>query len=81
MSDTRASTEPERYEIRLKGQLDERWSGWFEDLHVTTSNDGTTVLVGTMVDQAALYGVLRKIRDLGLPLISVNVIETDNTEK
>ncbi|MNV79528.1 hypothetical protein D3C71_1730850 [compost metagenome] len=63
--------ETELYEIRLKGHLDVRWANWFEELNLTCENDGTTVLTGPVVDQAALHGLLRKVRDLGLPLISV----------
>ena len=66
-----AHDEPGRYEIRLKGHLDARWANWFEGLSFTHESDGTTILAGPVVDQAALYGVLRKVRDLGLPLLSV----------
>jgi hypothetical protein len=75
MSDTRAATqnhhEPGRYEIRLKGHLDERWADWFEGLSFTHASDGTTILSGPVVDQAALHGLLRRVRDVGLPLLSV----------
>ena len=63
--------EPRRYEIRLKGHLDARWTVHFEGLRLTHDSDGTTILSGSVVDQAALYGLLRKVRDLGLPLLSV----------
>ncbi|GGF91804.1 hypothetical protein GCM10010912_40970 [Paenibacillus albidus] len=63
--------EPGLYEIRLKGHLDARWEEWFEGLSIILDNDGTTILWGPVVDQAALYGLLRKVRDLGLPLVSV----------
>ena len=59
------------YEFRLKGHLDDRWSEWFGGLAVQRQDDGTTVLVGPVVDQAALHGVLNGIRDLGLTIISV----------
>jgi hypothetical protein len=62
----------ENYEIRLKGHLDARWAGWFDGLTLTRESDGTTVLSGSVVDQAALHGLLGKVRDLGLPLIAVN---------
>ena len=62
----------ENYEIRLKGHLDVRWADWFDGLTLTRESDGTTVLGGSVVDQAALHGVLGKVRDLGLPLIAVN---------
>jgi hypothetical protein len=82
MSEPRLSTtedyhQPGRYEIRLKGHLDNRWADWFEGLSFTHERDGTTILAGLVVDQAALYGLLRHVRDLGLPLISV--IQVDPT--
>jgi hypothetical protein len=66
---------PGRYEIRLKGHLDARWSAWFDGLTVTRDSDGTTLIHGLVADQAALHGLLQKTRDLGLPLISVNSVE------
>jgi hypothetical protein len=60
-----------RYEIHLQGRLDARWASWFDELSLTTGSDGTTVLRGEVADQAALHGLLQKVRDLGLPLISV----------
>ncbi|HEX7188224.1 MAG TPA: hypothetical protein VF423_08370 [Actinomycetes bacterium] len=75
MSDTHPSTgsqdQPARYEIRLAGHLDQRWAEWFDGLILTHQGDGTTVLHGPVVDQAALHGLLQKVRDLGLPLVSV----------
>jgi hypothetical protein len=68
---TEGDDKPGRYEIRLKGHLDTRWADWFEGLSFTHASDGTTILAGPVVDQAALYGLLRKVRDLGLPLLSV----------
>ena len=62
----------QRYEIRLKGHLDQRWAEWFEDLTITLEENGDTLLVGFVVDQAALHGFLKKVRDLGIPLVSVN---------
>ena len=62
----------EIYEIRLKGVLDERWVAWFDRFAITQTVDGDTLLVGPVVDQAALHGVLKKIRDIGIPLRSVN---------
>jgi len=76
MSDTHASTEdqdkPGVYEIRIKGHLDGRWAGWFGGLTITLEDNGDTLLSGPVVDQAALHGLLKKVRDLGMPLISVN---------
>jgi hypothetical protein len=60
------------YELQIKGHLDDRWSDWLEGLVVQRQDDGTTVLVGPLVDQAALYGVIIRIRDLGLSLLSVS---------
>ena len=60
-----------RYEIRLEGHLDGRWAAWFEGLSLTHAADGTTVIRGPVVDQAALHGLLAKVRDLGLPLVTV----------
>jgi hypothetical protein len=63
------------YEIRLKGHLDDKWADWFEGLTITRADNGETLLRGPVVDQAALHGVLRKVRDLGLPLLSVVQVE------
>ena len=67
--------EPGQYEIRLKGHLDDRWVGSFEGLILTHDSGGTTILSGPVVDQAALYGLLRNVRDLGLPWVSVMEVE------
>ena len=67
--------DPGRYEIRLKGHLDHRWAAWFDGLSLTNQSDGTTVIHGPVVDQAALYGLLQKVRDVGLPLVSVTQVE------
>lgn len=61
----------EQYEIRVKGHLDARWAAWFDGLSITTENDGTTNIHGPVADQAALHGLLQKLRDVGLPLVSV----------
>ena len=65
-----------RYEIRLQGQLDECWSDWFEGFTLTSDSDGTTTLTGPVIDQAALHGLLRRVSDLGVTLISVNVLRS-----
>ena len=65
------------YEIRLKGQIDESWSEWFDGFVFTHESDGTTTLTGGIIDQAALHGLLKRIRDLGLTLISVNCLTAD----
>ena len=66
-----------RYEIRLKGHLDERWAAWFDGLSLTRESDGTTTIHGHVVDQAALHGLLQKVRDTGLPLVSVVQVRPD----
>lgn len=66
--------QPMNYQIRVKGHLGRQWTGRFEELSVTLAEDGTTLLAGRIVDQAALYGILRKIRDLGIVLLSVNFV-------
>ena len=68
------------YTIRLKGHLEPRWVKWFEGLAITLEKDGETLLTGPVVDQAALHGLLKKIRDLGMTLISVNPVDPDNKE-
>jgi hypothetical protein len=76
MSKGTSLKDPDLYEIRIKGHLDSRRAQWFEGLTMTQLPDGETVLSGPIVDQAALHGVLSKIRDLGLPLLSVKRLET-----
>jgi hypothetical protein len=66
-----------RYEIRLAGHLEHRWSAWFDGLHLSHEADGTTVIHGSVLDQAALHGLLLKVRDTGLPMVSVNRLEPD----
>jgi hypothetical protein len=67
-----------RYEIRIQGQLDQRWSSWFDGLTVTSLPDSaTTLIAGPVADQAALHGLLAKIRDLSLPLLSVRRIDPE----
>jgi hypothetical protein len=67
--------ESARYEIRLTGHLDARWGAWFDGLTVSHEADGTTVISGLIVDQAALHGLLQRVRDLGMPLVSVTRAE------
>lgn len=71
MSNKPNSATPTIYQIRIGGQLSEQWTAWFEQMTFTTADNGDTLLTGPVVDQAALHGLLRKVRDLGLPLISV----------
>jgi hypothetical protein len=71
---------PGWYEICLKGHLGTRWAAWFDGLAIAQGSDGTTIIHGPVADQAALYGLLQKVRDLGLPLISVNQVDPDHPE-
>ena len=79
MSAARSSTGdrpgPDRYEVRVKGHLAGRWAAWFDGLTLTRESDGTTLIEGPVVDQAALHGLLQKVRDTGMPLVSVEYVE------
>jgi hypothetical protein len=66
-----------RYEIRVRGHLEARWASWFDGMTLTKDSDGTTSIHGPVVDQAALHGLLRKLRDTGLPLVSVIQLDQD----
>ena len=68
------------YRIKVKGHLDRRWTEWFGGLTITLEDNGETLLTGQVADQAALHGLLRKVRDLGLPLISVTRVQTDQVD-
>jgi hypothetical protein len=72
--------QPKFYQIRIKGQLGSQWSDWFEGMTITPEEDGNTLLTGPVVDQSALHGLLKKVRDLGIPLISVICVEPDQTD-
>jgi len=80
MSNKSEANKPTIYQIRIGGQLGEQWQVWFEQMTLTVADNGDTLLTGMVVDQAALHGLLRKVRDLGLPLISVIQIEADQTD-
>jgi hypothetical protein len=85
MSEPHAATDdpqkPGWYEIRLQGRLEARWAAWFDGLSLSHESDGTTVIRGPVGDQAALHGLLTKVRDLGLPLIAVTQVDpTSETE-
>ena len=70
----------EVYQIVVKGHLDGEWSEWFDGLTITLGENGDTLLTGQVIDQAALHGILKKIRDLGMPLLSVNVVDPNQPD-
>ena len=76
-SGTSPATGPSRYEIRLAGTLDPRWATWLDDMHVTPDADGSTLVHGVVADQAALHGLLARLRDIGLPLTSMTRVAPD----
>ena len=76
MTDGREFDEQAIYQIRVKGNLDQKWSDWFDGFTITPQADGATLLTGPVADQSALHGLLGKVRDLGLPLLSVKRVES-----
>jgi hypothetical protein len=72
------SNKPTIYQIRIKGHLDSQWTDWFEGMTITLEDNGDTLLTGPVVDQAALHGLLKKVRDLGMPLVSVGPVEPEH---
>jgi len=78
MSDRRAFDEPCLYEIRVKGCLDPKWSNWFDGFAISPCSEGESLLVGPVPDQAALHGLLAKIRDLGLDLLLVKRVRDED---
>ena len=66
--------QPLVYQIRIKGHLGQKWTDWFDGLTITQEENGNTLLIGSVIDQAELYGLLKKVRDLGIPLLSVNSV-------
>ena len=73
--------QPMVYEIRIKGHLSHLSAGWFDGLTITLEDNGNTLLTGTVIDQSALHGILKKVRDLGMPLLSVNSVETGTQDE
>jgi hypothetical protein len=76
----REKAQPMVYQIRIKGHLDRQWTDWFEGLTITLEDNGETLLTGPVVDQAALYGLLRKVRDVAIPLLSVVCVKPGQAE-
>ena len=74
----RQTRKPDEYQIHIQGHLDPQWSDWFENMTLTHNPDGTTTLTGPVVDQSALYGLLDKLRDLGLQLVAVNRVGSES---
>jgi hypothetical protein len=74
-------SQPMVYQIRIKGHLSHQWTDWFEGLTITLEEDGDTLLTGPVVDQAALHGLLKKVRDLGMPLVSVSPVESGQADQ
>ena len=73
-------SQPTVYQIRIKGHLAREWTDWFEGLTITLEEDGDTLLTGPVIDQAALYGLLKKVRDLGMPLVLVSPLEPGHAD-
>jgi len=81
--ESRQKKEPDQpivYQIRLRGHLDDQWTDWFGGLTITLEENGDTLLTGPVIDQAALFGLLKKVRDLGLPLVSIDCVEPDQPD-
>ena len=74
------SNRPLLYQIRIRGHLSSRWSDWFEGLKITLDDNGDTLLTGLIADQSALHGLLKKVRDLGLPLVSINTLDPEGAD-
>ena len=75
LNPTTNPSQPVVYQIRIKGHLSHQWTDWFEGLTITLEEGGDTLLTGPVIDQAALHGLLKKVRDLGMPLVSVSPVE------
>ena len=73
--------QPAIYEIRIGGELGSQWAGWFDDMAIRVEQSGVTLIVGAVADQAALFGLLKKVRDLGMPLLSVNIVRSQSNKE
>lgn len=80
MSDGREFDKPAFYRIRVKGKIESKWSEWFDDFSITTQANAETAMIGVVADQAALHGLLAKVRDLGLPILEVKRLEEITSE-
>ena len=80
MAEVIDSSQPEVYQIRVRSHLGSDWTDWFEGLTITLEEDGDTLLTGPVVDQAALHGLLKKVRDLGISLVSVNPVQCNQAQ-
>jgi len=72
---------PKIFQIRIKGHLGQQWAGWFDGLTIVLEEDGNTLISGPVIDQSALHGILKKIRDLGMPLLSINSVDPNQSTK
>jgi len=73
-------SQPIVYQIRIEGHLDRQWTDWFDGMTITLEDNGDTLITGPVVDQAALHGLLKKVRDLGMPLLSINFVKPVQTD-
>ena len=80
LSSKNAPDRPTVYQIRIKGYLGDQWTDWFDGLTITLEDNGDTLLTGLVVDQAALHGLLKKVRDLGMPLLSVDRVQPNRED-
>lgn len=75
-----APDQPSVFQIRIKGHLGHQWTDWFDGMAITLEDDGNTLLTGPVVDQATLHGLIKKVRDLGMPLVSIDSVLPDRVD-